>query len=309
MPHLHSLEGLTLKNSWLTIGVFDGVHRGHQSILQQLTAGAHASGAPAVVISFHPHPASVLAKLTIPCLTSPAERAELLMALGVEYVITLPFSRELAAQSPEKFMAAVAAPLGLRQLLIGYDFALGKNRAGTPERLTQIGKELGYETRLLPAIQAGGEILSSSRARALLQGGEVGLAADILGRFYTLTGPVVPGDGRGRTIGIPTANIDFPAEKLLPAYGVYACRALVGAKSHPAVVNIGLRPTFSSGDPAPRVEAHLLDVSADFYGQPMTLEFIQRLRGEQKFDSAAALVAQIHADIERTRAVKELQRL
>ncbi len=303
MTHLRSLEALALQNSWLTIGVFDGVHRGHQAIIQQLTAGAHASGAPAVVLSFHPHPASILADIEIPCLTTPEERAALLAALGVDYVITLPFSRELAAQSPEEFMAAIAAPLGLRQLLIGYDFALGKNRAGTPERLTQIGKQLGYETRLLQAIQAEGVILSSSRVRRLLQSGEVAQAAAILGRFYTLTGPVVPGDGRGRTIGIPTANMDFPAGKLLPARGVYACRAGVNGKIYPALVNIGLRPTFTSGDPAPRVEAHLLDFSANLYGQAMQLEFVHYLRSEQKFASAEALVAQIRADIEQARRI------
>lgn len=303
MTHLRSLETLALRNSWLTIGVFDGVHRGHQTILQQLTAGARSSGAPAVVISFHPHPASVLGGSSLPCLTTPAERADLLEALGVDYVITLPFSRELAAQSPEDFMAAIAAPLGLRRLLIGYDFALGKNRAGTPQRLAEIGKTLGYETQTLPALQAGGEIFSSSRVRELLKAGEVRLAADILGRCYTLTGPVVPGDGRGRSIGIPTANLDFPAEKLLPAYGVYACWAQIAAARHPAVVNIGLRPTFISGDPAPRVEAHLLGLNADFYGQPLTLEFVERLRGEQKFSSAGALVTQIQADIAQARSL------
>jgi len=303
MPHLRCVQGLALQNSWLTIGVFDGVHRGHQAIIQKLTAGAHLNGAPAVVISFHPHPASVLTGIQIPYLTMPAERAELLQALGVDYVITLPFSRELAAQSPEEFMAAVAAPLGLRHLLIGYDFALGKDRAGPPARLAEIGRQLGYETQTLEAIQIDGTILSSSQVRILLQSGEVRLAAAILGRSYSLTGGIISGDGRGRTIGIPTANVDFPAGKLLPALGVYVCRAHVAGKTHRAVVNIGLRPTFTSGESTPRVEAHLLDFSADLYGQTMRLDFVEHLRGEKKFDSAEALVMQIHADIERARKI------
>ena len=200
-------------------------------------------------------------------------------------------------------MAAVAAPLGLRHLLIGYDFALGKDRAGTPARLAEIGRQLGYETQTLEAIQIDGTILSSSQVRILLQSGEVRLAAAILGRSYSLTGGIISGDGRGRTIGIPTANVDFPAGKLLPALGVYVCRAHVAGKTHRAVVNIGLRPTFTSGESTPRVEAHLLDFSADLYGQTMRLDFVEHLRGEKKFDSAEALVMQIHADIERARKI------
>jgi len=305
MPHLSSLSGLALKNSWLTIGVFDGVHRGHQFLVQTLTAGAHQHGAPAVVITFAPHPLQTLRGLQIPCLTTPQERADLLLNLGVDWVITLPFDRALAEQTPEEFMKMASRPLGLKRLLIGYDFALGKNRAGTPQRLAEIGNQMGYETQSLSAQTApAGQVFSSSAARAALAAGDVRQTQSILGRPYRVSGQVVSGDGRGRTIGLPTANLQSqPEDKALPAVGVYACRAWVNGESFQAVTNIGLRPTFTTGQVSPRIEAHLLDFSADLYGQPLTLEFIERLRGEQKFDSVAALLSQIQADIVRAREI------
>jgi riboflavin kinase / FMN adenylyltransferase len=297
MEHYRSLEALSLTGSWLTIGVFDGVHRGHQEIIRQLTAGAHSHGAPAVLLTFSPHPAAVLGGVEPKCLTTPAERAELLASLGVDIVVTHPFDKTIAALSAEEFMARLKCHLGLQKLLIGYDFALGRNRAGNLSRLTEIGRDLGYDVLPVTAIQRGGQTLSSSLIRQQIADGAVAGAADKLGRFYGVSGPVIPGDGRGHTIGIPTANVDVPAQKALPANGVYACWALVGGEKHKSVVNIGLRPTFTTGEVLPRVEAHLMDYSADLYGQTVKLEFIERLRGEQKFPSIDALVTQIKADI------------
>jgi riboflavin kinase / FMN adenylyltransferase len=302
MPnHYYSLEAAQLNGIWLTIGVFDGVHRGHQEIVQQLTAGAHANGAPAVVLTFAPHPAIVLAGRDIKSLTTPDERAEILFSLGINDVITIEFTRELAEHSAEDFMADLKHHLGLKKLLIGYDFALGKGRAGNFERLTQIGKDLDYDVSAVAAVRLNNEIVSSTLIRQQIAEGAVALAADKLGRCYSVAGPVVPGDGRGRTIGIPTTNIDVPAEKVIPLNGVYACRALVDGKKHRAVVNIGVRPTFTGGDVLPRVEAHLLDYSSDLYGKTVTLEFVERLRGEQKFSSVDALVTQIRIDIEKAK--------
>ncbi len=299
--HYHSLEAAQLTGAWLTIGVFDGVHRGHQEIIRQLTAGAHAHGAPAVVLTFTPHPAFVLAGREIKCLTTLEERAEILLGLGVDQVVAIQFTRELANHSAEDFMADLKRYFGLKKLLIGYDFALGKGRVGNFERLTQIGKDLDYEVNAVEAVRLKSEIVSSTLIRQQLTEGAVALAADKLGRPYSLAGPVVPGDGRGRTIGIPTANIDVPTEKVVPLNGVYAGWGLVDGKKHQAVVNVGVRPTFTAGEVLPRVEAHLLEYSADLYGKAVTLEFVERLRSEQKFASAQALVTQIKADIESAR--------
>ena len=303
MPHITSLESLHLNGAWLTIGVFDGVHRGHQEIIRQLTAGAHQNSAPAVLLSFDPHPAVVFGAQDLKCLTTPNERAEIIQALGVDYVITQTFDKNIANQTAEEYMALMVRHLGLKKLLIGYDFALGKGRAGNYEKLTQIGLESGFDVLRVEAIRFEDGIVSSSIIRQRLADGDVVGAAAKLGRYYAVSGPVNPGDGRGRTIGIPTANVEAPADKALPANGVYACYAWVDGQKHPAVTNVGVRPTFDSGKNIPRVEAHLLDASADYYGKIMRLEFVERLRGEQKFPSIEALVAQIHADIDQARKI------
>ncbi len=303
MTHYTSLEAVSLAGSWLTIGVFDGVHRGHQEIIRQLTAGAHASGAPAVLLTFSPHPAKVLAGREIPCLTTPEERAEILFGLGVDDVITMQFTRELAERSAEDFMAELKTRLGLRKLLIGYDFALGKGRAGDFQRLGEIGKALDYDVQAVEAVRLSDDVISSTLIRQTIADGAVSLAAAKLGRCYSVQGPVIPGDGRGRAIGIHTANVETLAEKALPANGVYATWAFVGGEKHPAVTNVGLRPTFTGGQAAPRVEAHLLDYSGDLYGKTLKLEFVERLRGEQKFPSVDVLIAQIRSDSEQARGI------
>ncbi|GAB4486846.1 MAG: bifunctional riboflavin kinase/FAD synthetase [Anaerolineales bacterium] len=303
MLHNQSLEAVSLTGSWLTIGVFDGVHRGHQEIIRQLTAGAHASGAPAVLLTFSPHPAKVLAGREIPCLTTPEERAEILFSLGVDHVITLQFTRSLAERSAEDFMAELKTRLGLRKLLIGYDFALGRGRAGDFQRLSEIGRALDYDVQVVEAVRWSEDVISSTLIRQAIADGAVALAAVKLGRYYSVQGSVIPGDGRGRTIGIHTANVDTPAEKALPANGVYATWAWVEGQKHPSVTNIGLRPTFTGGEALPRIEAHLLDYSGDLYGKTLKLEFVERLRGEQKFPSVEALVAQIRADSEQARGI------
>jgi riboflavin kinase/FMN adenylyltransferase len=303
MGHYHSLEEVNLENSWLTVGVFDGVHRGHQQIIKKLTAGAHASDAPAVVLTFDPHPASVLGGHEIKCLTLPDERAELLAQLGVDVVITQQFTRELSTVSAYDFMTRLTHRLGLKHLLIGYDFALGKGREGNATRLTEIGSELGYRVDVVPALSDESGVISSTAIRKLIEVGNVGEAARLLGHFYSLHGPVIRGDGRGRTINVPTANIAYSHDKMIPAKGIYACWAHWDGQKYLAAINIGTNPTFTPDKQTPNVEAHLLDFRREIYGEDLRLEFVARLRDELRFDSVGELLDQIWKDVEATRRI------
>jgi len=301
MEHYHSLEEVDLKNSWLTIGVFDGVHRGHRQIIEKLTAGAHANEAPAVVVTFDPHPASVLSGQEIRCLTLPDERAELLEKLGVDVVVTERFTRELSAVSAYDFMRRLTRHLELRHMLIGYDFALGRGREGSATRLTEIGSELGYTVEVVSALGDESGVISSTSIRKLIEVGNVAAAAHLLGHPYSLHGPVIHGDGRGRTIDVPTANIAYSPAKMIPARGIYACWAYLNDQKYRAALNIGINPTFTPDKRTSNVEAHLLDIRRDLYGEDIRLEFVARLRDELKFDSVDVLVEQIWKDVELTR--------
>jgi riboflavin kinase/FMN adenylyltransferase len=304
MRHVTSLNALALENTWLTVGVFDGVHRGHQAILRPLVEAAHASGDPAVVLTFDPHPAIVLGHRTdLKCLTTPEERAELLGSLGVDFVITMKFNRSVANTPAAEFMARLKAHLGLKQFWIGYDFALGKDREGNATRLTEIGQELGYAVKVVEALTDESGVISSTTIRKLVATGQVREAANLLGRLYSLGGPVIHGDGRGRRIGIPTANLDIPAGKAIPPNGIYACWAWLGTEKHAAAVNIGINPTFTPEKQSPNVEAYLYEIDRDLYGQDMKLEFAGRLRDEMKFPSAEALVEQIQRDVVHARGI------
>jgi riboflavin kinase / FMN adenylyltransferase len=303
MKHYRSLEEVTLYESWLTIGVFDGVHRGHQEIISKLTESAHASGNPAVVLTFHPHPAKVLGRGEIGLLTLPDERAELLASMTVDVVITEHFTKELSTVTAFDFMSRLTRYLGLKHLLIGYDFALGKGREGNAVRLTEIGQELGYTVEVVPALSDESGVISSTEIRKLVSVGNVTEAAQLMRRPYSLRGPVIRGDGRGKQIGVPTANIDYPREKIVPAKGIYAGWAYVGNEKHRAAISIGINPTFTPDKQTLSVEAYLLDFDADIYGKELKIEFIARLRDELKFDSVDALVEQIWKDVEVTRSV------
>jgi riboflavin kinase/FMN adenylyltransferase len=298
-----TLEEVNLPNCWLTIGVFDGVHRGHQQIIQQLTAGAHAAGLPAVVLTFWPHPATVLTSHEVKCLTMPDERSALLAALGVDFVIAQTFNRDLASTSAQDFVTRLKQHLGFDHLLIGYDFALGKGREGDASRLAQMGESLGYETDVIPALSDESGVISSTEIRKLVATGDVDVAGTLLGHCYDLHGPVVHGDGRGKQLGFPTANINYPKEKILPANGVYACRVWVDGSAYAGAVNVGVRPQFHDRADAPLVEAYILDFDRDIYDQDVRVEFVERLREEKKFASVDALVEQMHRDVEKTRSL------
>ena len=304
MQHLRSLEEAKLQESWVTIGMFDGVHLGHQVILHKLIGGAHQVGVPAVVITFHPHPGQVLGKRNgVNYLTLPDERAHLLGELGVDIVITLTFDRLLASLTAREFMQRLSHHLGVGHMVVGHDFALGRGREGNVAVLTQIGSDLGYSVEQAPQVMFKDEIVSSSNIRSWLAQGNVERAAQLLGRSYGVVGTVIHGDGRGRTIGIPTANLELPAGRAIPMAGVYACRVGLDGKVWGAVTNVGFRPTFENQPVTARVETHLLDFDRELYGLELPVEFIARLRDEQRFPGIQALVEQIHNDILRARQI------
>jgi riboflavin kinase/FMN adenylyltransferase len=304
MQHTWSLDGVQLEGAWLTIGSFDGVHLGHQALINHLTAGAYQAGAPAVVLTFFPHPTETLRQRDYPFyLTSPEEKATLFGQSGVDWVITHPFDLRVAATPARDFILQLHQHLRIRHLCIGHDFALGRAREGNFEALQQIGLELGYTIDRIPPFELAGQIVSSSRIRFCLGAGQVEEAARLLGRNFSVAGPVVVGDRRGRTIGFPTANLQVWEMRAIPASGVYACRATVNGITYQAVTNIGVRPTFEASPVPPRVESHLLDFDQDIYGEKLQLEFVSRLRGEQRFASASELIAQIQGDVRAARRI------
>ena len=304
MQHFWSLDEIRLDNAWLTIGSFDGVHIGHQKVLRELAAGAHQQGMPAVVLTFYPHPAIVLRGHDYPFyLSPPNEKAHLLGELGIDVVITHPFNKAIAATAAQDFMNKLHQHLHIQHLQIGYDFALGKNRDGNFETLSSMGATMGFSVRRTNPLNSDGQVVSSSRIRFLLGAGQVAEAATLLSRNFAIEGKVVLGDQRGASLGFPTANLDIWAEQAIPAAGVYVCRAHFGSQTWGAVTNIGVRPTFESSPVRPRVEAHLLDFAEDIYGESIQLEFIQRLRGEQRFSDVAALILQIGQDSQQARKI------
>jgi riboflavin kinase/FMN adenylyltransferase len=303
MKHIHSLEALSLENAHLTIGVFDGVHCGHQQVIDKLVANARTNNAPAVVLTFHPHPKSIIGGQQIKYLTTPEERADLLAGLGVDFVVTQRFTADLAALPAYEFMSQLKKSLGLTHLLIGHDFALGKGREGDSARLTEIGKEMGYSVEIVPAVRDGSGVISSTEIRKLIAAGDVAEAGKLLGREYSISGPVIHGEGRGKKINFPTANIEYPKEKAMPANGIYACWGYLGVEKFMAATNIGFNPTFTPERQVASLEAYLLDFDRDIYGEVLKLEFVARLRDELKFDSVEALIAKIGEDVEKTREI------
>jgi riboflavin kinase/FMN adenylyltransferase len=221
----------------------------------------------------------------------------------VDVVITEHFTRELSMVTAYEFMLRLKRHLGLQNLLIGYDFALGKGREGNATRLAEIGSELGYSVEVVSALSDESGVISSTEIRKLIEVGHVREAAYLLGHFYSLHGPVIHGDGRGRTIDVPTANIAYSPEKMVPAKGIYACWAYLHEQKYLAAINIGTNPTFTPDKETPNVEAHLLDFHQEIYGEDVRLELVARLRDELRFDSVEELLEQIWQDIELTRKI------
>lgn len=288
----------------LAIGNFDGVHLGHQALARAAVADARAVSGTAMVLTFEPHPARVLAPERAPlALLTLAQRAELLGELGIDVVAVLGFDASVAALLPEEFVRRMLVDLlGARIVVVGERFRFGRGRAGDVELLSRLGRECGFEVHALPVVSQDGQPVSSSRVRELVGNAELRAAARLLGRPFFVDGVVVAGDGRGRRIGVPTANLETRNETLPPG-GVYAGFAAVGKTGErwPAAINLGQRPTFAGG--AMRLEAHLLGFAGDLYGQELRLSFDARLREERRFASADALVAQIREDIAHARAL------
>ncbi len=292
--------------SYVTIGVFDGVHRGHQQLIASMVEAAHSTQDVAIVLTFDPHPAATLGYEPPSLLTTVEERAELLADLGLDVLVILPFTSVTARTPATDFVEALIHYLHLTKLWGGPDFAIGHRREGNTSFLRRLGAERGFTVRIVEPLVWEGAMVSSSRVRAALQAGDIAQATGCLGRPYRLAGTVVHGRGLGRSIGVPTANISPPSRRLIPASGVYVCLAHTEhLGTHPAVANIGTRPTFGgiSDKQMQVVEAHLLDFDADLYDQVLELDFIARLRDERTFSTVQALVAQIHSDIAQARVI------
>lgn len=305
MTHFHDLTHANLEqSSVVTIGVFDGVHRGHQYLIKRLIEEARATNRLTVVLTFFPHPDVILRGLKGRYyLSTPEQRAEELLKLGVDVVVTHPFNEDVAQIPAADFVDLMVKHLKPASLWVGKDFALGYKREGDIRFLRQQGWDKGYEVQIIEMLQADNadSIISSTMIRQALELGEVERANQWLGRSYSLEGEVVHGEKRGRGIGFPTANIAVWDEQVIPANGVYACWAQLGDERFKAVTNIGVRPTFEGTSVT--VEAHLLDFDRDIYGQKMKLSFDFHLRGEKKFNGIEELIAQIRSDAETGREI------
>lgn len=287
-----------------TVGTFDGVHRGHWEVLQEIRRRAEATGRRSVLVTFDPHPLRIVRpEHAPPLLTTPIEKKEILAESGLDYAVFISFTQTLARYSPRRFVEEVlVGRLGVDELVIGYDHGFGRDRAGDAETLRAIGAELGFVVDVVPPVETDGEPVSSSRIRRAVADGRMPEARACLGRPYSVRGIVVRGDGRGRHLGFPTANLKVGnADKLMPPSGIYAVRGVLRAGTYQGALHLGPRPTFK-GSP-PTVELHLLDFDDDLYGEEVRVDFVQLLREVRPFDSAAALVAQMRADVEAARGV------
>jgi riboflavin kinase/FMN adenylyltransferase len=308
ISHVYALEDLQLdRPACVSIGAFDGVHLGHLALLQPMVEHAHATGQAAVVITFYPHPAVVLrGRRPSFYLSTPEAKADRLLALGLDAVVTHPFNHDVANIRASDFVTRLLELARMRELWCGEDFSLGHNREGTVTFLEAEGRQRGFSVHVTAAGLFDGEVISSTRIRQTLRDGAVEQAARYLGRPFELSGQVVAGNHRGREIGFPMANLAVSDEIAVPANGVYACHAYLPAGTYPAVTSIGVRPTFDTAADKPTVEAHLLNFSGDLFGQTLTLDFAARLRPEIKSAGAELLRRQIEKDIEVARALLDV---
>lgn len=302
MRVLRSLDDLrrALPAPALTIGNFDGVHRGHQRILEKVVREARRRRGTAVAMSFDPHPGKVLAPGTAPpLLTTQAQKLALLEAVGVEVALVLPFTRALSQLSPRQFVEQIVhRSLGTRVLCVGANFRFGHRHAGDVAVLRELAEEFGFVLRVVPPVVVRGETASSSLIRRLVGEGRVAEVARLLGRPFALTGDIQPGAGRGAPLGFPTLNL-VPEQECLPARGVYITETLVAGRAYPSATNVGVRPTFDGQRLV--VESHLLAFSGTVTQGRLEVRFHEHVRAEKKFPSPEALQAQIERDVERTR--------
>jgi riboflavin kinase/FMN adenylyltransferase len=287
----------------VTVGSFDGVHRGHEAVLREIAARARAAGRHSVLVTFDPHPMAVVNPAAAPpLLTTGPERREILAQTGLDYAVLLRFDRAMATLSPEAFVRDILLRgCGMRELVIGHDHGFGQGRQGDVELLRRLGRKLDFAVDVVSALEVDGHPVSSTRVRRAVAGGDLPLAARLLGRPYFATGQVVTGDGRGKAIGFPTANLaGIPARKLLPPDGVYAVRVEWRGGRADGMMNQGGRPTFQQAERS--LEVHLLDFAGDLYGEWLKVQWVARLRDVQRFPSPEALRAQLERDRSSARA-------
>ncbi len=290
-----------LQNPVIALGTFDGVHLGHRQVIGAAVARARALGGTAVAVTFEPHPLEVLRPSATPILlTTLDERLALFEKIGADAALVLPFDLEFSRLSAETWLDEILAErLRVREICAGSSYSFGFRREGTAARLDEWGRARGVPVHLIPPVLVGGEPVSSTRIRSALWAGLVDEAARLLGRPYSLAGRVVPGSGRGHTLGFPTANLEISPRKVLPGRGVYATIAQVGGRRYGSATNIGYRPTF--GGSSLSVEAHLLEFQGDLVGETIILAFVRRIRAERAFPGPEALARQIHLDVEQVR--------
>jgi riboflavin kinase/FMN adenylyltransferase len=292
----------SLPHPVVTMGNFDGIHRGHQEIFRILRREAEENGGTALVITFFPHPLKVLHPERAPRLiTCLEDRIELIKCCGVGHILCLPFTEAFASWDPERFVRDILIrKLGTKKVLVGEDFRFGKNREGNIDFLQEKGEPYGYTVQKINPVQVDGMEVSSTRIRQCVQDGQIKQSATMLGRPYSISGKVVPGERRGKTLGFPTANLATDAE-LLPPNGVYAVRVILEGDRRPGVASLGVKPTFSGTQFT--IEAHIFDFDEDIYGEPLRMEFVEWIREEKSFPDAGALVQQIHRDAREARRI------
>ncbi len=301
MGVLADFEGWPRGALGVAIGVFDGVHIGHQTLIRQTAERARQQGGRTLAATFDPLPIQALAPGAPPSALSDVEdRTRLLHAAGADDIVVFHFTKEFAALTADEFIRRLAEAGAVRQIFVGEDFQFGHERGGNVRTLAAAGPRYGFEVVVAPPVKLDGEIVSSTRIRNALLAGDVESAARLLGRPYAVSGTVVHGDKRGRALGFPTMNLAVPRERLLPRDGIYALWTTVNGQRVPAAASLGIRPTFDGGDRV--LEAYLLDWSGDAYGDSVEAAFVKRLRDELRFASAAELSEQIARDVEATRA-------
>jgi len=294
----------TDKGTVVTVGTFDGVHLGHWTVLQEIRARAQAADRRSILVTFDPHPLRIVRPEHAPLLlTTPVEKKEILAESGLDYAVFITFTVALSRYEPRRFVEEIlVGRLGVEELVIGYDHGFGRDREGDPRTLQAIGSELGFDVDVVPPVEAEGGPVSSSRIRRMVLDGQMGAARACLGRPYSLRGIVVRGDGRGRGLGFPTANLRVAErDKLIPPQGIYAVRGILRSGTYGGALHLGPRPTFK-GSP-PTIELHLLDFDEDVYGEEVRVDFIEFLRPIEPFSTIQALVDQIREDVGAAREI------
>lgn len=285
-----------LTNTVVAIGIFDGVHLGHRSLIEKMVAAGRKKKLKTVVLTFHPHPAEVLRNVKIDYLTSLSRRTELIKSLGVDHVWVISFTKKFSQLQPQKFVQEyLIKRLGVKEVFVGDDFRFGENRTGDVILFEEMGKRFGFKVRHIHTIKKTRHKISSSWLRELIIKGKLQPASRLLGRGVSVSGKIIKGKGLGRNLGFPTANVDVDSG-ILPAKGVYIVQVFLGRRKLWGICNIGLRPSVSSGQQSVLLEVHLLDFNENVYEKPLVVEFVKRIRDEKKFPSIPSLVSQIKKD-------------